>query len=277
MAKKAANVKTEANGEADALEQKLSLLMRDGPEPVDRHDLSSLRLLGTVGEPINPEAWLWYHRHVGKSKLPIVDTWWQTETGGAMMTPLPGAHALKPGAAAMPFYGIVPALVDAEGKFIAGPEGQNPGPNEGNLVLTRSWPGQARTVYGDHERFTQTYFTTYRGLYFTGDGARRDADPSLSLRPARVTLQGRDLWRVHDGDAELGDLVETVLDRTGYRRELEASSDPQDQARLAEVHIVTLAPPLARAACAISPKLYTLLNTVPWLRTHKLIWLSKPA
>ena len=154
----------------------LRALMRDGPEPVERHDLSSLRLLGTVGEPINPEAWLWYHRHVGKSKLPIVDTWWQTETGGAMMTPLPGAHALKPGAAAMPFYGIVPALVDAEGKFIAGPEGQNPGPNEGNLVLTRSWPGQARTVYGDHERFTQTYFTTYRGLYFTGDGARRDAD-----------------------------------------------------------------------------------------------------
>jgi acetyl-CoA synthetase len=154
----------------------LRALMRDGAEPVERHDLSSLRLLGTVGEPINPEAWLWYHRHVGKSKLPIVDTWWQTETGGAMMTPLPGAHALKPGAAAMPFYGIVPALVDAEGKFIAGPEAENPGPNEGNLVLTRSWPGQARTVYGDHERFTQTYFTTYRGLYFTGDGARRDAD-----------------------------------------------------------------------------------------------------
>ena len=154
----------------------LRALMRDGAEPVERHDLSSLRLLGTVGEPINPEAWLWYHRTVGKSALPIVDTWWQTETGGAMMTPLPGAHALKPGAAAQPFYGIVPALVDAEGKFIAGPEGENPGPNEGNLVLTRSWPGQARTVYGDHERFTQTYFTTYRGLYFTGDGARRDAD-----------------------------------------------------------------------------------------------------
>jgi len=154
----------------------LRALMRDGAEPVERHDLSSLRLLGSVGEPINPEAWLWYHRVVGKSKLPIVDTWWQTETGGAMMTPLPGAHALKPGAAAKPFYGIVPALVDAEGKFIAGPEGANPGPNEGNLVLTRSWPGQARTVYGDHARFIQTYFSTYPGLYFTGDGARRDAD-----------------------------------------------------------------------------------------------------
>jgi acetyl-CoA synthetase len=147
----------------------LRSLMREGDAPVERHDLSSLRLLGSVGEPINPEAWLWYHRVVGKHRLPIVDTWWQTETGGVLISPLPGAHALKPGAASKPFYGIVPQLIDADGKFMVGAA-------EGNLVLTRSWPGQARTVYGDHERFAQTYFTTYPGLYFTGDGARRDAD-----------------------------------------------------------------------------------------------------
>ncbi len=147
----------------------LRALMRDGDSPVEKHDLSSLRLLGSVGEPINPEAWRWYHRVVGKSVLPIVDTWWQTETGGVMISPLPHATAVKPGAAGTPFYGIVPALVDGEGTFIDGPA-------SGNLVLTRSWPGQARTVYGDHERFAQTYFSTYRGLYFTGDGARRDED-----------------------------------------------------------------------------------------------------
>ena len=147
----------------------LRALMRDGDAPVEAHDLSSLRLLGSVGEPINPEAWRWYHRVVGKSALPIVDTWWQTETGGVMMTPLPHATAAKPGAAGTPFYGVVPALVDAEGAFIDGEA-------SGNLVLTRSWPGQARTIFGDHERFAQTYFSTYRGLYFTGDGARRDAD-----------------------------------------------------------------------------------------------------
>ena len=151
----------------------LRALMRDGDAPVERHDLSSLRLLGTVGEPINPEAWNWYHRVVGKGALPIVDTWWQTETGGALITPLPGATPLKPGSAAWPFYGIEPALVDAEGAEIAAPEGQ---PSEGNLILKRSWPGQARSVYGDHPRFVQTYFTTYKGRYFTGDGARRDAD-----------------------------------------------------------------------------------------------------
>ncbi|WP_164157618.1 acetate--CoA ligase [Sandarakinorhabdus rubra] len=151
----------------------LRAIMRDGDEPVNRHDLSSLRLLGTVGEPINPEAWAWYHRVVGKGALPIVDTWWQTETGGALITPLPGATPLKPGSATWPFYGIEPALVEADGAIIPWAPGQD---ISGNLVLLRSWPGQARTVFGDHERFTQTYFTTYRGRYFTGDGARRDAD-----------------------------------------------------------------------------------------------------
>ena len=151
----------------------LRAIMRDGDEPVNRHDLSSLRLLGTVGEPINPEAWNWYHRVVGKGRLPIVDTWWQTETGGALITPLPGATPLKAGSASWPFFGIEPALVEADGTIIPWSEGQE---INGNLILTRSWPGQARTVFGDHERFTQTYFTTYRGRYFTGDGARRDAD-----------------------------------------------------------------------------------------------------
>ncbi len=151
----------------------LRAVMRDGDGPVEKHDLSSLRLLGTVGEPINPEAWNWYHRVVGKGALPIVDTWWQTETGGALITPLPGATPLKPGSATLPFYGIEPALVDAEGATIVRPEGESV---SGNLVLLRSWPGQARTVYGDHDRFTQTYFTTYKGKYFTGDGARQDED-----------------------------------------------------------------------------------------------------
>jgi acetyl-CoA synthetase len=148
-------------------------VMRDGDAPVEAHDLSSLRLLGTVGEPINPEAWGWYHRVVGKGALPIVDTWWQTETGGALITPLPGAMAMKPGSATLPFYGVQPALVDAEGTIMARADGEA---ISGNLVLLGSWPGQARTVYGDHERFTQTYFTTYRGKYFTGDGARQDED-----------------------------------------------------------------------------------------------------
>jgi acetyl-CoA synthetase len=147
----------------------LRALMRDGEAPVAKHDLSSLRLLGTVGEPINPEAWLWYHRVVGKSQLPIIDTWWQTETGGVLISPLPGAIATKPGSATRPFFGNAPALVDADGKFVEGAA-------SGNLVLTRSWPGQMRTVYGDHQRFVDTYFSTYKGLYFTGDGARRDAD-----------------------------------------------------------------------------------------------------
>ena len=147
----------------------LRALMRDGDDPVLAHDLSSLRLLGSVGEPINPEAWRWYHRVVGGGQLPIVDTWWQTETGGVMISPLPGATDLKPGSATLPLPGVEPALVDADGRFIAGPA-------SGNLVLARSWPGQARTLFGDHARFAETYFSTYRGLYFTGDGARRDED-----------------------------------------------------------------------------------------------------
>lgn len=144
-------------------------LMRDGEGPVNKHDLSSIRLLGTVGEPINPEAWLWYWRTVGDSAVPIVDTWWQTETGGIMITTLPGAHAMKPGSAGRPFFGVEPQLVDGEGKLLEGE-------TSGNLCIARSWPGQMRTVYGDHERFVQTYFSTYKGKYFTGDGCRRDAD-----------------------------------------------------------------------------------------------------
>ena len=144
-------------------------LMGAGDGPVTKTSRKSLRLLGTVGEPINPEAWEWYHRVVGEGRCPIVDTWWQTETGGALITPLPGATALKPGSATRPFFGIKPALVDGDGKFIEGA-------GAGNLVITDSWPGQMRTVYGDHERFVQTYFSTYKGLYFTGDGCRRDED-----------------------------------------------------------------------------------------------------
>ncbi|MCA3281165.1 MAG: acetate--CoA ligase, partial [Roseomonas sp.] len=144
-------------------------LMRDGEAPVKKHDRSSLRILGSVGEPINPEAWLWYYRVVGDSRCPIVDTWWQTETGGILISPLPGAVAQKPGSATLPLPGVQPALVDGEGKLLEGA-------TEGNLVILDSWPGQMRTVYGDHERFVQTYFSTFKGMYFTGDGARRDAD-----------------------------------------------------------------------------------------------------
>jgi acetyl-CoA synthetase len=144
-------------------------LMGAGEEPVKKTSRASLRLLGSVGEPINPEAWEWYHRVVGDGRCPIVDTWWQTETGGIMITPLPGATKLKPGSATRPFFGIVPEIVDAEGTPLEGA-------CEGNLVIAQSWPGQSRTVYGDHERFVQTYFSTYPGKYFTGDGCRRDAD-----------------------------------------------------------------------------------------------------
>ncbi|MDA0338782.1 MAG: acetate--CoA ligase, partial [Proteobacteria bacterium] len=144
-------------------------LMRDGEGPVKSTSRQSLRLLGSVGEPINPEAWLWYHNVVGEGRCPIVDTWWQTETGGIMITPLPGATALKPGSATRPFFGVKPALVDAEGGFIEGAA-------SGNLVLTDSWPGQMRTLYGDHQRFIEAYFSTYKGTYFTGDGCRRDED-----------------------------------------------------------------------------------------------------
>ncbi|MBM3532767.1 MAG: acetate--CoA ligase [Alphaproteobacteria bacterium] len=144
-------------------------LMRDGEAPVKKTSRASLRLLGSVGEPINPEAWLWYHRVVGDGRCPIVDTWWQTETGGILITPLPGAIAAKPGSATKPFFGIRPAIVDNDGKTLDGKA-------EGNLVLLDSWPGQMRTVYGDHARFGQTYFATFKGKYFTGDGARRDED-----------------------------------------------------------------------------------------------------
>jgi acetyl-CoA synthetase len=144
-------------------------LMREGDEPVTRTSRKSIRLLGTVGEPINPEAWLWYHRVVGEERCPIVDTWWQTETGACLMSPLPGATPLKPGSCAKPLPGVKPMLVDTDGKTLAGAV-------SGNLCLTDSWPGQMRTVYGDHERFITTYFTTYPGKYFTGDGARRDED-----------------------------------------------------------------------------------------------------
>jgi len=143
--------------------------MREGDGPVSKTSRSSLRLLGTVGEPINPEAWEWYYRVIGEQRCPIVDTWWQTETGGHMITPLPGAMALKPGSASLPFFGVVPALVDNEGNLLEGEA-------EGNLVITRSWPGQMRTLYGDHQRFKDTYFSTYPGMYFTSDGARRDKD-----------------------------------------------------------------------------------------------------
>lgn len=144
-------------------------LMQAGDEPVKSTSRASLRLLGSVGEPINPEAWEWYYRVVGDNRCPVVDTWWQTETGGILITPLPGAIAQKPGSATLPFFGIRPAIVDTEGKPIEGAA-------EGNLVITDSWPGQMRTVYGDHKRFEETYFATYPGTYFTGDGARRDAD-----------------------------------------------------------------------------------------------------
>jgi acetyl-CoA synthetase len=144
-------------------------LMRDGEAPVKKTSRASLRLLGSVGEPINPEAWLWYHRVVGDGRCPIVDTWWQTETGGILISPLPGATDLKPGSATKPLFGIQPQLVDADGKVLEGAA-------SGNLVLLDSWPGQMRTVYGDHQRFVDTYFKTYRGKYFTGDGCRRDED-----------------------------------------------------------------------------------------------------
>lgn len=144
-------------------------LMRDGDEPVKKTSRKSLRLLGSVGEPINPEAWEWYYRVVGEERCPIVDTWWQTETGGILISPLPGATALKPGSATKPLFGIMPAIVDSEGN-------RQDGVAEGILIITDSWPGQMRTIYGDHQRFFDTYFSTFEGSYFTGDGARRDED-----------------------------------------------------------------------------------------------------
>jgi acetyl-CoA synthetase len=144
-------------------------LMREGEGPVKKASRNSLRILGSVGEPINPEAWLWYYRVVGDERCPIVDTWWQTETGGILISPLPGAVAQKPGSATLPLPGVFPALVDNDGNKLEGA-------TEGNLVITDSWPGQMRTVFRDHERFIQTYFATFPGTYFTGDGARRDED-----------------------------------------------------------------------------------------------------
>ena len=144
-------------------------LMREGDGPVKRTSRKSLRLLGSVGEPINPEAWEWYYHVVGEQRCPIVDTWWQTETGGILISPLPGATALKPGSATKPLFGIQPAIVDGEGNILEGIA-------EGVLIMTDSWPGQMRTIYGDHQRFVETYFSTYEGAYFTGDGARRDKD-----------------------------------------------------------------------------------------------------
>jgi len=144
-------------------------LMREGEEPVKRTSRASLRLLGSVGEPINPEAWEWYYRVVGEQRCPIVDTWWQTETGGILISPLPGAIPLKPGSATLPFFGVTPAIVDDQGNILEGE-------CEGNLVMTRPWPGQMRGVYGNPQRFYDTYFKTYPGMYFSGDGARRDAD-----------------------------------------------------------------------------------------------------
>ncbi|MHA3840917.1 acetate--CoA ligase [Sphingomonas aestuarii] len=147
----------------------LRALMKDGDAPVQATNRASLKLLGTVGEPINPEAWRWYHEVVGEGRCPIIDTWWQTETGGAMIAPMPGATPLKPGSATLPMPGVDPQLVDADGQVLHGA-------TDGNLVIARSWPGQMRTVWADHDRFFQTYFTTYKGKYFTGDGCRRDED-----------------------------------------------------------------------------------------------------
>ena len=144
-------------------------LMRDGVEPVKATSRKSLRLLGSVGEPINPEAWRWYWENVGDKRCPVVDTWWQTETGGILISPLPGATALKPGSATLPFFGVSPSIVDANGEVLQGEA-------EGNLCITDSWPGQARTIFRDHKRFIETYFSAYPGAYFTGDGCRRDGD-----------------------------------------------------------------------------------------------------
>ena len=143
--------------------------MREGNLPVEKTSRRSIRLLGTVGEPINPEAWQWYHEIVGESRCPIVDTWWQTETGGILLSPLPGATMLKPGSATRPFFGVNPVIVDNDGNILQGA-------CEGTLCIDGGWPGQMRTVYGDHQRFIDTYFKTFDGLFFTGDGCRRDED-----------------------------------------------------------------------------------------------------
>ncbi len=175
-------------------------LLREGDAPVKKYSRASLRILGSVGEPINEEAWLWYYETVGDNRCPVVDTWWQTETGGILITALPGAHALKPAHAGQPFFGVRPAIVDSEGKELQGA-------TEGNLVLLDSWPGQMRTVYRDHERFVQTYFSTFKGTYFTGDGAKRDADGYY-----RITGRVDDVINVSGhrlGTAEIEDALNT--------------------------------------------------------------------
>ena len=175
-------------------------LLREGDDWVKKYDRSSLRILGSVGEPINEEAWMWYYETVGDSRCPIVDTWWQTETGGILITPLPGAHELKPAHASKPFFGVQPALVDNDGATIDGAA-------EGNLVLLDSWPGQMRTVYKDHARFVQTYFSTFKGRYFTGDGAKRDARDYY-----RITGRVDDVINVSGhrfGTAEIEDALNT--------------------------------------------------------------------
>jgi acetyl-CoA synthetase len=144
-------------------------LIRQGTEWPDKHDLSALRILGSVGEPINPEAWIWYYEVIGKSRCPIVDTWWQTETGGILINPLPGAHTLKPGSASRPFFGVEPAVLRDDGSQCSPEEG-------GKLCIMKPWPGMARTMWGDHDRFIDTYFTMYANIYFTGDGCRKDKD-----------------------------------------------------------------------------------------------------
>jgi acetyl-CoA synthetase len=175
-------------------------LLREGDDWVKKYDRSSLRILGSVGEPINEEAWLWYYETVGDKRCPVVDTWWQTETGGILITPLPGAHELKPAHASMPFFGVQPALVDNDGNLLEGE-------TEGNLVLIDSWPGQMRTVYKDHARFVQTYFSTFKGRYFTGDGAKRDARDFY-----RITGRVDDVINVSGhrfGTAEIEDALNT--------------------------------------------------------------------
>jgi len=191
-------------------------LMREGDLPVKRTSRSTLRLLGTVGEPINPEAWLWYHRVVGDERCPIVDTWWQTETGGVLMSPLPGATPLKPGSCAKPLPGVKPQLVDADGRVLEGAV-------SGNLCLTDAWPGMMRTIYGDHERFIQTYFTTYSGKYFTGDGARRDEDGYYWITGRVddvINVSGHRLGTAEIESALVGDTAVAEAAVVGYPHEI---------------------------------------------------------
>jgi acetyl-CoA synthetase len=194
----------------------LRALMREGDSYVTATSRASLRLLGSVGEPINPEAWDWYHRVVGEGRCPIVDTWWQTETGGAMISPLPGATDLKPGSATKPMFGVAPQIVDNDGAVLEGAA-------EGCLVIADSWPGQMRTVWGDHDRFFQTYFTTFPGKYFTGDGARRDAD----------------------GDYWITGRIDDVINVSGHRMgTAEVESALVAHARVAEAAVVGMPHPV---------------------------------